>query len=166
MPTKTRRESLLDRLMGVRRERETHEIETAAEARDRLRDLAIAEAAGTADPDDAAEVDSLLDRLGEPTERFAEMVAAVREIVAAGAAAQRAEGFLSEYSARLDQAVEAMRDANDRRNAATRAVHTLKSAAAAARRDLAEWGAARRQSPGLADDDRIAVLIERAAEAG
>ena len=159
-------ESLVSRLLGLRRERDRHVAETAAEARDRLQDLAIVEAAGTADPDDAAELAELLDALGESPETFAEMVAAVREIVAAGAAAQRAEGFLSEYSARLDQAVEAMRDANDRRNAATRAVHTLKSAAAAARRDLAAWGAARRQSPGLADDARLAVLIERAAEAG
>ena len=156
-------ESLVSRLLGLRRERDRHVAETAAEARDRLQDLAIVEAAGTADPDDAAELAELLDALGESPETFAEMVAAVREIVAAGAAARRAELFLDEYSARLDRAVEAMHAANRRRNEATKSVHAIKSAAAAARRDLAEWGAARRQSTGLADDARVQQLIERAA---
>lgn len=161
---KTAPESLLSRLMGIRRERENHVAESDAEARQRLQTLAIAEAAGDASADAAAELDVLLDKLGESPETFAQMVADVQSVVAAGAAARRAESFLDGYRDRFEQAVREMREANDARNAASRRVHGMEAKNSAARRSIAAWATARRANPALADDDRVQRLIAEVAD--
>lgn len=167
MPTtttpKSTAPSLLDRLRGIRQERQDVAESDADAARVRLQDFAIRAAAGEVDPDAAEEIDRLLAKLDADPGAFERKVGEIRELVRAGAAARRAERFRDGYSEAFADAVTALRAANDARNAANRRVHELKRERSAAMRRDTEWSRLRSASPEWASDPRITSMIDAAA---